>query len=336
VAAEAVCRLLQFLAADGARRVAVSDGAGNTEELSGTTTVYALVSDAIAARLPLVDVVSRRRSGRAVDPVALEADRRLLVPIDHPDPARCWVTGTGLTHLGSASTRDAMHADAAEAEPVSDSMRMFEWGRAGGKPTGDEIGVQPEWFFKGDGSCVVAPGASLPLPAFAEDGGEEAEIVAIYVVGADRTPWRVGFALGNEFSDHVMERRNFLYLAHSKLRSCAFGPELLIGDLPPDIRGSARVRRGSEVVWEAKFASGEANMSHSLRNLEFHHFKYTMFRRQGDLHVHFLGAAALSFTDGVTPAPGDEFEISADGFGLPLRNRLGADHEVPFSGVRKL
>ena len=27
---------------------------------------------------------------------------RLLAPIDHPEPARCVISGTGLTHLGSA------------------------------------------------------------------------------------------------------------------------------------------------------------------------------------------------------------------------------------------
>ena len=34
---------------------------------------------------------------------------RLLAPINHPDPAHLHLTGTGLTHLGSAATRDAMH-----------------------------------------------------------------------------------------------------------------------------------------------------------------------------------------------------------------------------------
>ncbi len=82
-----------------------------------------------------------------------------------------------------------------------------------------QIGAQPEWFFiKGDGSIVVRPGAELPLPPFAEDDGEEPKIAGLYVIGEDLKPYRIGFALGNEYSDHVMERRNYLYLAHSKLR----------------------------------------------------------------------------------------------------------------------
>ena len=43
-------------------------------------------------------------------------------------------------------------------------------------------------------------------------------MAGIYVIGDDGTPFRVGFALANEFSDHVTERINYLYLAHSKLR----------------------------------------------------------------------------------------------------------------------
>lgn len=63
-------------------------------------------------------------------------------------------------------------------------------------------------------------------------------------------------------------------------------------------------------------------MSHSLSNLEHHHFKYELFRQPGDVHVHFFGTATLSFADGVRVLPGDVFEISAPGFGLALRNSV--------------
>ena len=92
----------------------------------------------------------------------------------------------------------------------------------------------------------------------------------------DGMPWRVGFALLNEFSDHVTERQNYLWLAHSKLRPCSFGPELLLGDLPDDVRGTSRIRRGKTVIFEQPFLTGEANMSHSIANLEAHHFKYPL------------------------------------------------------------
>ena len=97
--------------------------------------------------------------------------------------------------------------------------------------------MQPEWFYKGDGSCLVAPEQGLPMPGFARDGGEEPEIAGIYMISPDGMPFRIGYALGNEFSDHVTERENYLWLAHSKLRACSVGPELLVGELP---RGCAR------------------------------------------------------------------------------------------------
>ena len=201
-------------------------------------------------------------------------------------------------------------------------MRMFKMGLEGGKPKPGAPGVQPEWFYKGDGSTIAAPGGDLVSPSFALDGGEEPEIVGVYVISPEGQPVRVGFALGNEFSDHVTERQNYLYLAHSKLRPSSFGPELLLGDLPADVQGASRIRRGKAVLWEKPFISGEQNMSHAIANLEAHHFKYELFRRPGDVHVHFFGTATLSFSDGIKTEKGDVFEIEAEPFGLPLRNRL--------------
>jgi hypothetical protein len=202
-------------------------------------------------------------------------------------------------------------------------MKMFKWGVEGGKPADDGPGVQPEWFFKGNGAILVGSGQPLELPPFALDGGEEPELVGLYVVADGGEVFRVGFALGNEFTDHVMEKKNYLYLAHSKLRACSVGPELLIGEeLPAQIEGASRLLRGGKVVWERPFLTGEANMTHRIAGLEHHHFKYPMFRRPGDVHVHFFGTSTLSFLDGVTAAEGDVFEISAPPFGRPLRNPL--------------
>ena len=65
-------------------------------------------------------------------------------------------------------------------------------------------------------------------------------------------------------------------------------------------------------------------MSHTIANLEAHHFKYAGFRRPGDVHVHFFGTATLSFSAGVKTQAGDVFEIEADAFLFPLCNRLGS------------
>ncbi|HVZ99321.1 MAG TPA: AraD1 family protein [Caulobacterales bacterium] len=320
-------RLLQVRAPDDGCMVAALAEDGRAHRVHGFEKTYALAQAAIAARQPLAEF-AQARLGEAIDVRAAEAQGRLLPPIDHPDPAHLLVTGTGLTHLGSAEGRDKMHA--ADPATLTDSMKMFKLGIEGGKPTAGESGVQPEWFYKGDGAILAAPGAPLQSPHFALDGGEEPEIAGVYIVGPGGEPWRLGFALANEFSDHVTERQNYLYLAHSKLRACSLGPELLTGPLPPEVHGLSRIRRGNQIVWEKPFLSGEAHMCHSIANLEHHHFKYAPFRRPGDVHVHFFGTATLSFSDGVRAEPGDIFEIEAEPFLLPLRNALAvAAEEAP-------
>jgi hypothetical protein len=233
------------------------------------------------------------------------------------------VTGTGLTHLGSAQARDEMHLQAdKDVEAPTDSMRLFQWGLEGGKPPKGQIGVQPEWFYKGNGTCIVPPEQPLELPSFARDGGEEAELVGLYVIAESGAVLRAGFVLGNEFSDHVMERQNYLYLAHSKLRTCSMGPELLVGQLPSSVIGRVRILRDGTELWADTFQTGEAHMSYTIANIEHHHFKYARFRQPGDVHCHFFGAATLSHLAGVVAQPGDVFEISAVPFGRPLRNSM--------------
>ena len=323
-------RLVQLRERDGRRIVAALGEDGVARRIDGIESTYALALAAIADGRQLSDIVAARVGDEVVDLAAAEADSRLLPPIDHHDPAHVHLTGTGLTHLGSAEGRDKMHKQAAGGA-VTDSMRMFMMGVEGGKPAGGETGVQPEWFYKGDGTCLVGPGAELRSPEFALDGSEEPEIAGIYVIDGDGNPRRLGFALANEFSDHVTERGNYLWLAHSKLRPAAVGAEILVGSLPEDVRGTSKILRGGEVLWEKPFLSGEANMSHSIANLEHHHFKYQLFRKPGDVHVHFFGTATLSFADGVWTQEGDVFEVSAEPFLLPLRNRLGLEAQPSFA-----
>ena len=309
--------LIQYRHA-GKRGVALLADDGGARVVLGGDTIFALAERALDLGHSMMEVIDADGLGGPID---LESVT-LLAPIDHPDPAHLVVTGTGLTHLGSAEGRDKMHRKAVENPAPTDSMKMFLMGVEGGKPAAGTAGVQPEWFYKGDGSTLVGTGDPLPSPAFALDAGEEPEIAGIYLIDRDGMPVRLGFALGNEFSDHVTERGNYLWLAHSKLRHAALGPELRLGDLPQDVRGASRILRDGAILWEKPFLSGETNMSHSLANLEHHHFKYGLFRRPGDLHVHFFGTATASFADGVVTQVGDVFEIEADAFRLPLRNPI--------------
>jgi hypothetical protein len=330
-------RLVQFLTENGDHRVAAA-ATDDTQlnVLKNIRSVYDLALEAGRSGKSLQELTTSRLSDEVVNYDAVISSGRLLPPLDHPDPAHCLVTGTGLTHLGSAQARDAMHAKAASGAPLTDSMRLFQWGVEGGRPAGGGVGVQPEWFYKGSGYNVVAPEQPLVSPAFALDGGEEAELVGLYVVSEEGEVLRVGFALGNEFSDHIMEAQNYLYLAHSKLRPCSYGPELLLGEAPGNIEGFVRIVRDGKTLWQAPFLTGEGNMSYDIASLEHHHFKYDFFRRPGDVHCHFFGAAVLSRNAGIDTQPGDRFEISAPGFGRPLRNRLAQEKGQPEIKVRAL
>jgi hypothetical protein len=320
-------RLIQFLDAQGRPRVGRIDAAGATvAAVVGYSSTYELALAAISRGTTLANLVSSIACETEESYPALLPSGRVLAPLTHPDPAHCHVSGTGLTHLGSAATRNAMHLEAKSpaqnAPPTTDSMRMFQWGVEGGRPAGNKPGAQPEWFYKGNGSMVVACGRPLVAPEFALDFGEEPEVVGLYVIAPDGSPVRLGFAIGNEFSDHVTERQNYLYLAHSKLRQCGVGPELRTGALPEHLEGWSRIRRGGAVRWEKPFLTGEANMCHSFANLEYHHFKYAAHRTPGDVHLHFFGTATLSFADGIRVEPGDEFEIDLPALGAPLVNSL--------------
>jgi hypothetical protein len=313
------------------RRVALVDEP-TLRVIDGVSSIYELATLATETGDALSGLAQDRANGHALDYDEVYAGRgtwRLLAPIDHPvDPARCIVSGTGLTHFGSARDRNAMHAGAspqagtAEPAELTDSLKMFQAGVEHGRPGPGEVGIAPEWFYKGVGTMLRGHGDALTVPRFAEGGGEEAEIAGVYVIGADGTPCRVGLATGNEFSDHRFERRNYLNLAGSKLRSSAIGPELTLAPAFDAVPGEVWIERRGVRIWSRAVASGEAEMSHSLRNIEHHHFKFDAHRRPGDVHVHFFGAHSLSFGEGITLEDGDVVSIRFDGFGRPLRNTI--------------
>ena len=328
--------LVQFTNEAGSRRVASLDG-DVLRVLDGVSTTYELAQRAIGSGKGLAAVAQAAIGTSTESYEAVATAGRILPPLDHADPAHCYVTGTGLTHLGSADARDAMHRKiGGDVESLSDSMKMFRLGVEGGKPAEGQRGVQPEWFYKGDGSIVAATGQALTMPEFSLDGGEEPEIAGLYVIGEDGQPYRLGFAIGNEFSDHVTERQNYLYLAHSKLRNCGLGPALRVGELPQHVDGASRiVGKDGAVRWQKAFVSGEQNMSHTIANLEYHHFKYGLFCRPGDVHIHFFGTATLSFADNVSVQAGETFEVESPQFGPALRNKL-AVQSTQFAKVKTL
>jgi hypothetical protein len=326
-------RLVQLIHKGEGRRVAVVEEP-YLRPLARSRSVYILAQEAIRAGRTVADVASAEPFLAPLDYDAVYEGRspwRLLPPVDHPEePARCLVTGTGLTHKASAENRNAMHEGGGQAAaPLTDSMKMYRIGLEGGRPVEGQIGAAPEWFYKGCGTILKTHGEPLEVPNYAEDGGDEAEIAGAYLIGPDCLPYRIGLVQGNEFSDHVTESKNYLYLAPSKLRQCAIGPELVVGAEFTNVPGRICIERGGDVVWEAGIASGEKAMSHSLANLEHHHFKYEAHRRPGDVHVHFFGADHFSFRDRVRLEDGDLMAVSFQDFGRPLRNPLKIDRMPP-------
>ncbi|MGH9510726.1 MAG: AraD1 family protein [Terriglobales bacterium] len=324
-------RLIQIKKAD-VRRVALVEEP-HLRLLSDCSSIHSLASDAISLGLKLSELARRRASADLLDYAPIydgNSDWRPLPPMDHPDePSRCLVSGTGLTHLGSARDRQSMHANASLDEHLTDSMKMFRRGVEGGRPSNGCIGTSPEWFYKGNGSILRAHGEPLEIPSYAEDGGEEAEIAGIYLIDSAGKPRRLGMAQGNEFSDHVFEKKNYLNLAGSKLRTCALGPELAVDPEFQSVCGWVRIMRGESALWSKEIRTGEREMCHSLQNIEHHHFKFEAHRRPGDVHVHFLGADCLSFGEGIRMADGDVMEIAFEGFGRALRNPLSVSKIQP-------
>jgi hypothetical protein len=90
----------------------------NVRLLDACSSIYELAHIAVAAGIRLSEAAHQRASHGAIDYDLIYRGRsewRLLPAIDHPDePARCLISGTGLTHLGSARNRQSMHATTGE------------------------------------------------------------------------------------------------------------------------------------------------------------------------------------------------------------------------------
>ena len=322
-------RIVQLVNPENSRRVALVNEP-DLIILEGFSSTYDLALKAIDTGGDLTQLISTHRSSDLLSYDQVyegTSDWRLLPAFDHPtDPHRCLLSGTGLTHKASAENRQKMH-QAQQEDSFTDSMKMYQWGLEGGRPDEGQIGVQPEWFYKGNGTMLKAHAEALPVPSYADDGGEEPEIAGVYVNDQQGNPWRIGYATANEFSDHVMERKNYLYLAPSKIRACAIGPELVIHSDFNTISGKVSIRRKGNVLWEKAIHTGEEHMAHSLRNLEYHHFKYENHRLPGQVHIHFFGADAFSFGEGISLLDGDVMEVDWTGMGRPLKNTLRITNE---------
>lgn len=316
-------RLVQLLSPSKERKVALVKG-NQLILLVTFSSVYDLVFDAISNKKSISELINASLSTEKLNYQEVWEGKtvwRWLPCFDHPNNVNsCMVSGTGLTHKASAENRNKMHDAAAT---LTDSMKMYLMGEENGKPNKGRIGVQPEWFYKGNGTVLKGHLDKLDIPDYALDGGEEPEIAGIYVIDEKGHPVRVGFATGNEYSDHVMEKINYLYLAPSKIRLCSIGPELVINEAVfDDISGKVEVKREGKTLWEKAIKTGETNMAQSLENLEYHHFKYANHRVPGQVHIHYFGTGAFSYGDGIKLKQGDEMIVDWPKMGKALVNKI--------------
>ncbi|WP_192349929.1 AraD1 family protein [Algoriphagus sp. Y33] len=290
--------------------------------LKGHGSIYELALSALENSQKLKELILASLTAETLDYSAVydgTSEWKLLPSFDHPEsPFLCMVSGTGLTHHNSALNRQMMHGQL--EEKPTDSLKMYEMGVRGGSPTPGEKGVQPEWFYKGNGEVLRAHGQSLAVPYYANDGGEEPEIAGLYVIDKMGKPWRIGLSTGNEFSDHIMEKTNYLYLAPSKIRNCSIGPEAVIDADFESYSGEVTISRDGREVWSSAINTGQKNMCHNLENLEFHHFKYESHRIPLQAHVHFFGADAFSFGSKIHLENGDKMTVEWKGMGRALEN----------------
>ncbi len=332
-------RLVQLHHPSKGRRVGLVDH--ENLRLLGTRyrALYDLVWTALSENVMIRELIGSHLGDDILSYDNIYAGRdswKLLPSFDHPhDPLHCVVSGTGLTHKKSAEDRDGMHQGAKGVTSLSDSMKIYLWGEEGGKPAPGSVGVQPEWFYKGNGTILKGHLSALEVPAYGLDGGEEPEVAGVYVIDPGGVPVRIGMTVANEFSDHIMEQQNYLYLAPSKLRQCAIGPELVIGPKFDHIKGRATIDRNGTVIYDKTIMTGETHITHSLANLEHHHFKYPQHRLPGQVHIHFFGAYGLSFSEGIRLQDGDEMCVAMEGFGRPLINVVKWDKTAETPGVIK-
>lgn len=104
----------------------------------GNSSIYGLAQIAIDTQEKLSTVTRQRRQSDILDYELIYTGRsewRVLPAIDHPQ-----VSGTGLTHIGSARGRQSRHATA--TEDLKDRMNMFRWGVEGRRPLTNPVRVE--------------------------------------------------------------------------------------------------------------------------------------------------------------------------------------------------
>ena len=229
----------------------------------------------------------------------------------------CISRAPALTHLGSAEGREQ---GTARPQPVVPRIRCkcsYSAWRAASRALARSA-RWPEWFYKGDGSSIVAPGAAIASPDFALDGSEEPEmpVSTSSTATADRDVSAIARQMSSPITSASEPNTCGSRIRNRPQRS---DPETLTGELPPDDAAPASCARGERC---GRCLSSPAKRTCRTRwsNLSATTSSTALFRRPGDVHVHFFGPQTLSFAAGIQVRAGDVIEIEAQPFGLATRN----------------
>ncbi|MFN3664272.1 hypothetical protein [Yoonia sp.] len=250
---------------------------------------YDLALDCANQGVSLKNRIGALGLGPAVDVEGALAAGDVLAPVHHPDPTQMFLSGAGLIRTESVVAMQRGNHD---------------------------------WLFKGNGYAVGAPGMDLVMRECAGRDHRGPAIAAIYVINNAGLPFRIGFAHASDFSDLALTTDSYLRLMQATLRHVAFGPELLLGDLPQAWRGTSRISRNNGAVYEKSLSSNDQHVVNCIVKMENDHFTSDVIRQPGQLHIHIIATATAPFADEFVLLSGDHAEVAIPQFGLPLRNSL--------------
>lgn len=294
--------------------------------------IYELAINSIKEELKLSDYIKKNFTFDELDYNEIANNYSFTLPMMPHDLNHCFVSGFGLTHFNSV----LLKYDANRGGRFADAQRVYLNGLDRGKPKDNEVGSRPGWFYKGNGHNLIKTGESLSVFNDSVHVGEEPELAFIYLIGKNKIPYRVGFCLGNELTDHGLEDDSAYYIAQSKFLSGAINSEICIGALPEKLLGTVEIFKNDEKKWSSDFCTGSSKMIHSLENLEYYYFRNNMNLNENDVHFLFLGVDRMSFSDGYTIEPDSEIVISSDTFKTKLVNTVRQVQSPIKSSVKTL
>ena len=228
--------------------------------------LFNAVLESVTSARALSELIELQLSDEILDVEKLQIENAFTFPVSHQHNDATWIGGTGLTHSNRALIRKVM--EEIPENKLSDSQKIYQLGIKEGKLKAGISTARPEWFFKGHLCNARTHGQTLDVPWYDLGGGEEAELVAVYYITPNSELYRIGFCLGNEFSDHILEKENHFYITQCKLRPFSLGAEIIIGDIPEKIQLDVVIFRQNEKLWQAQVNTGESNMVYSYENIE--------------------------------------------------------------------